>query len=146
MVLRPETIEQRLKELDEILQELVKYREIELEVLRREVGQRWILERGLIAAATIIFDVADHILAGHFGIYAETYEESLGMLRDKAVISEELYRDIKGLGGFRNILVHRYLDINPDEVFESFQKGLVVFPAFAREILAWMDETLSSAV
>jgi len=145
MVLRRETIEQRLKELDEILQELGKYRGVDLEALRKEVGQRWILERGLIAAATIIFDVADHILAGHFGVYAETYEESLGTLRDRAVISEELYREIKGLGGFRNILVHRYLDINPDEVFESFQKGLVVFPAFAREILAWLDATVSSA-
>jgi uncharacterized protein YutE (UPF0331/DUF86 family) len=145
MVLRRETIEQRLKELDEILQELGKYREVNLEALRRDVGQRWILERGLIAAATIIFDVADHILAGHFGTYTETYEESLGTLRDRAVISKELYREIKGLGGFRNILVHRYLDINPDEVFESFQKGLVVFPAFAREILAWLDATVSSA-
>jgi uncharacterized protein YutE (UPF0331/DUF86 family) len=145
MVLRQETIEQRLKELDEILQELGKYRGVDLESLRREVGQRWILERGLIAAATIIFDVADHILAGHFGVYAETYEESLAALRDRAVISEEVYREIKGLGGFRNILVHRYLDINPDEVFESFQKGLVVFPEFAREILAWLDATVSSA-
>ena len=46
---------------------------------------------------------------------------------------------IKGLDGFRNILVHRYLGINPDEVFDNFQKGLVVFPAFAQEILAWLD-------
>lgn len=145
MVLRREAVEKRLKELAEILQELGKYRGVGLEALRREVGQRWILERGLIAAATIIFDVADHILAGHFGVYPETYEESPGTLRDRAVISEELYREIKGLGGFRNILVHRYLDINPDEVFESFQQGLVVFPAFAREILAWLDTTVSSA-
>ncbi len=143
MVLRREAVEKRLKELDEILKELDKYREVDPETLRRDVGQRWIIERGLIAAATIVFDVADHILAGHFGVYAETYEESLRTLRERAVISEELYREIKGLGGFRNILVHRYLDINPDEVFESFQKGLVVFPAFAREILAWLDTTLS---
>jgi uncharacterized protein YutE (UPF0331/DUF86 family) len=145
MVLRREAVEKRLKELDEILQELGKYRGVGLEALRRDVGQRWIIERGLIAAATIVFDVADHILAGHFGVYAETYEESLGTLRDRAVISEELYRQIKGLGGFRDILVHRYLDINPAEVFESFQKGLVIFPAFAREILAWLDTTVSSA-
>ena len=145
MVLRREAVEKRLKELDEILKELDKHREVDSETLRRDVGQRWIIERGLIAAATIVFDVADHILAGHFGVYAETYEESLGAIKDRAVISEELYRDIKGLGGFRNILVHRYLDINPDEVFESFQKGLVIFPAFAREILAWLDTTVSSA-
>jgi uncharacterized protein YutE (UPF0331/DUF86 family) len=43
------------------------------------------------------------------------------------------------LGAFRNILVQRYLGIDPDEVFGNFQKGLVVFPAFAQEILAWLD-------
>jgi uncharacterized protein YutE (UPF0331/DUF86 family) len=139
MVLRREAIEQRLKELDEILQELDKYRETDRETLRRNLSQRWIVERGLIAAASIILDVADHILAGHFGAYMETYEESLQALQDKAVISAGLYSQIRGLGGFRNILVHRYLGIDPDEVFDNFQKGLVVFPAFAREILAWLD-------
>lgn len=141
MVLRREAIEQRLKELDEILQELNRYREIDPEAFRNNVSQRWIVERGLIAAASIVFDVADHILAGNFGTYAETYEESLQNLRSKEVISEELYRQIKGLGGFRNILVHQYLGIDPDEVFENFQKGLVVFPAFAKESLAWLDTT-----
>ena len=139
MVLRREAIEQRLKELDEILQELAKYREADQETLRRNLSQRWIVERGLIAAASIILDVADHILAGHFGAYMETYEESLQGLRDRAVISAELYDQIKGLGGFRNILVHRYLGIDPGEVFDNFQKGLIVFPAFAGEILAWLD-------
>ena len=68
MVLRREAIEQRLKELDEILQELNRYREIDPEAFRNNVSQRWIVERGLIAAASIVFDVADHILAGELGL------------------------------------------------------------------------------
>jgi len=139
MVLRPESISQRLKELDEILQELDKYRQIDQESLRKNLSQRWIVERGLIAAAAIIIDIADHILAGHFGIYAETYEESLKSLEANDVISSELYDQIRGLGGFRNILVYSYLGIDPDQVYENFQKGLLVFPLFAHEILEWLD-------
>lgn len=139
MVLRREAIEERLKELDEILQELGKYRNITWEKFEADLSQRWIIERGLIAAASVVFDIADHILAGHFGFYPETYEESLEALRDKEVLSERLYRRIKGLGGFRNILVHRYLGIDPREVFENFRKGLEIFPLFAQEILAWLD-------
>lgn len=139
MVLRPESIKERLKELDEILQELSTYREIEQESLYKDLSQRWIIERGLIAAAAIIFDIADHILAGHFGTYVETYEESLESLRDTRVISADLHAQIKGLGGFRNILVHSYLGIDPGQVFENFQKALVVFPLFAQEILEWLD-------
>ncbi|GAB4419643.1 MAG: DUF86 domain-containing protein [Anaerolineae bacterium] len=139
MVVREEGIKQRLKELDEILQELSKYRQVSRAEVDSSLSQRWIIERGLIAAASVIFDIADHILAGHFGYYAETYESSLAGLRDKRVISDNLYSQMKGLGGFRNILIHRYLGIDPAEVFENFQKSLEIFPEFAQEILAWLD-------
>ncbi len=139
MNLRHEAIEGRLKELDEILAELRKHQEITTEEMQESLSQRWVVERGLIAASTVLLDIADHILAGHFGVYAETYEESLASLEAKGVISEEVYGRIKGLGGFRNILVHRYLDIDPREVQQHLKKGLDVFPRFAQEILDWLE-------
>lgn len=139
MVLRREAIEERLKELDRILQELSKHKDLSREAFDSDLSQQWIIERGLIAAASVILDVADHILAGHFGYYAETYEDSLRALRDRGVISATLYRQIKGLGGFRNILVHRYLDIDPDEVVRNLKKGLTAFPRFATQVLSWLD-------
>jgi len=139
MGLRRDVIDKRLKELDEILQELAKYTGISPESLKRDLSLRWIIERGLIAGASVILEISDHILSSQFGIYAETYEESLKMLFDRGVISEGLYLQIRGLGGFRNILVHRYIDIDPDQVFEGFHRSMEIFPWFAREILAWLD-------
>ncbi len=139
MVLRPETILVRLKELDQILLELDKYRDLTWEEFIKSLSQRWIVERGLMAAATMIFDVADHILGGHFGQYAESYEESLGMLHDLEVLPVELYDQMRGLGGFRNILVHGYLKIDPLHVYENLGKGLRMFPQYGQVILAWMD-------
>jgi uncharacterized protein YutE (UPF0331/DUF86 family) len=139
MVLERTVVQERLKELDQILQELLKYQDIAWETLQADLSQRWIIERGLIAAASVIFDIADHILAGHFGFYAETYEGSLEGLREKKVISEMLYDQIRGLGGFRNILIHRYVRIDPQEVAGNLRKGLSVFPQFAAEILSWLD-------
>ena len=139
MVLRREAIIERLKELDRILQELSKYESVAWEEFQTDLSQRWVVERGLIAAASIVFDVADHILAGHLGIYAETYEQSLEMLCGERVISEKLHQQMKGLGGFRNILVHGYLKIDPRQVHDNLGKSLVVFPQFAQEVLAWTD-------
>jgi len=138
-VVRRESVEVRLKELDEIIQELFKYKDVNPEALKRDLSQRWIIERGLIAGASIIFDVADHILSEDFGFYSESYEDSLSGLFEKGVISEDLYKQIRGLGGFRNILIHRYTGIDPDLVFENFHRGLKVFPRFAKEVLAWME-------
>jgi uncharacterized protein YutE (UPF0331/DUF86 family) len=141
MVLRRDVIDKRLKELDEILQELAKYTGISPESLKRDLSLRWIIERGLIAGASVILEISDHILSSQFGVYAETYEESLKMLFDRGVISEDLYRLIKGLGGFRNILVHSYVDIDSGQVFEGFHRSMKVFPWFAKEVLAWLGDS-----
>jgi len=139
VVIKHSSIVERLKELDTVLQELRVYQSIKPETLHTNISQRWIVERGLIAAASLILDIADHILVGHFGFYANSYEESLQGLLDKGVISPELFSQIKGLGGFRNVLVHMYQEIDPALVADSLNKGLIAFPQFAQEILAWLE-------
>ncbi|MEM3580565.1 MAG: HepT-like ribonuclease domain-containing protein [Candidatus Bathyarchaeia archaeon] len=81
--------------------------------------------------------VADHILASKYRIYPETYEDSLRMMYQKGVISEALYKKLKGLGGFRNVLVHEYLSIDLEEVYKNknYKESLQVFTEFAKEIL-----------
>ena len=139
MILRHEAIEERFKELDTIIQELGKYSDISWDTFNSSLSQQWIVERGLLAAASLIFDVADHILAGHFGDYAHTYGESLTKLHARGVLSAELSEQMKGLGGFCNILIHAYLEIDPQEVYDNFHKALGVFPQFIREVLDWLE-------
>jgi len=140
MVLKRDSIIERLKELDTVLQELNQYTSLTEEDIRADMSQRWIIERGLIAAASLILDVADHILVGQYGIHTTTYEESLLRLQDKKVISEPLYQNLRELGGFRNILVHLYQEIDPRQVWESYQKGMNTFLQFAQEILSWLEK------
>ncbi len=138
---RTETIATALKELDRVTEELAKHRGVTLEELEASLSRRWTIERGLIAGANLVFDTADHILSSRFHVYPETYEDSLRLLRDNSVISEELYGSIKGLGGFRNILVHEYLGIDMAEEYRNFQKALKVFRDFAREILIFIGSS-----
>jgi len=127
--------------LDRVMEELTKYKNKRLEDLTKSLSMRWTIERGFIAAATLIFDIADHILSAKFGIYPETYADSLKLLKDKGVISPDLYQKIKGLGGFRNILVHEYLKVDVDELYENFQRCFKVFPQFSKEVQEWLERT-----
>ena|GEM_PF-1278167 len=76
-MVRRESVDLRLKELDGIIYELSKYRDASPEMLKKDLSLRWIIERGMIAGASIIFDVADHILSDEFGFYSGSYEDSL---------------------------------------------------------------------
>lgn len=125
--------------MDTVLEELNRYKNVHIEQLRGSLSLRWTIERGLMAGSTLIFDVVDHILSAVFGIYPETFESSLESLRNREVISQELYDDIKGLGGLRNILVHEYLKIDLGEIYRNLEKGLRVFSRFSQEIQRWLE-------
>lgn len=138
MVLKRSSIIDRLKRFDETLHELHRYEATTFEEFRDSISLQWIIEHGLIRCATIIFDIADHLLSGHFNSYSESYEESLAELYRHGVISEGLFQNLKGLGGFRNVLVHQYMVVEPGETLENFRKGLKVFPQFGQEIQSWL--------
>jgi uncharacterized protein YutE (UPF0331/DUF86 family) len=139
-VFKRAVVEMRLKELDAVIRQLNKYRDIKPDTIKQDLEKRWVIERGIEAGAQLILEIADHILSNQFGYYSETYEDALKGLLEKNVISEELYSQIKGLGSLRNILVHQYVQIDLDIVFNSFHKSLKVFPLFAQEIMGWMEE------
>ncbi len=98
------------------------------------------MERGLLNAAGLVFDIADHVLSGHFGRHSETYQASLDGLYEERVIPRDLHEHLEGLGGFRNLLVHEYVELDSAEVHQHFQAAFQVFPRFASAVLAWLEE------
>jgi uncharacterized protein YutE (UPF0331/DUF86 family) len=56
------------------------------------------------------------------------------------MLSSALDEDLRGLGGFRNLLVHDYVELDPAEVHRHFQRAFEVFPRFAREVQAWLEK------
>lgn len=139
MILRSEVVRERLRLLEETTAELERQPSATGEELRRDVPRRWILERGLIAAANLVFDVTDHILAGHFQAHPETYEEALLELQARGVISKQLHSQLRGLGGLRNVLVHLYAMTDPVLIAEHHTKAPGAFRRFITEVARWLE-------
>jgi len=138
MVLRVEAVESRLLRLEEVLTELEELGEIPAEMLRSNLRDSWAVERGLQVGAEIVFDISNHILSGHFGISAESYEDMLVQLTNRGVLDADLHGRLKGLGGFRNLLVHDYLRIDPEKVAKALVRAPRDFGDFARAIRGWL--------
>jgi uncharacterized protein YutE (UPF0331/DUF86 family) len=137
------TLEQRLKRLHEIRENL---REVAATIESDFVADfhhYWLAERGLQLGAEVVLDIGNHVLATVFSRYPETNEETLSSMHECGVISPELYDQLKGYGGLRNILVHGYLRVDASQVYEHAQKAPDVLAMFSQEILAWMDAHVS---
>ena len=97
MVVKRETVITRLENLDRIVSELNQYAGLTYSQYSAELRHQWVIERGLIAAAGVILDIAEHILVAHFGEYSGTYEKSLAAIHQRSVISAQTYQHLRGL-------------------------------------------------
>lgn len=145
MVLRPEALRQRLLKLEEIIARLQAAGQTDRATLRTNFRDAWIAERGLQLGAEVVFDIGNHVLSAHFGVSPKDYEDIIVQLANLGVVDETLRRRLKGLGGFRNILVHGYLRVDPDRVADYLEKAPTDFSDFARQIRDWLARTTGAA-
>jgi uncharacterized protein YutE (UPF0331/DUF86 family) len=138
VTLRPRSVEGRLRRLQHVVRRLRHYRALARADIEGNQDLEWALERGLHLGCEILLDVGNHVLAGAFGRTADSYEEILSALADEGVLSAALRQALTGLGGFRNVLVHDYLDLDMDRVFDVLQRAPEQFEAFAAELHAWL--------
>ncbi|HEX7506269.1 MAG TPA: DUF86 domain-containing protein [Polyangia bacterium] len=112
-----------------------------------EVGMRramdpateWARERGLQIAAQAVFDIGNHVLSGGFAERPADYAAIPSMLGRNGVISVELETRLRGLAGFRNLLVHDYARVDPARVRDLLESRLPDLVAFADAVEDWLN-------
>ena len=136
MVVRHEVLRERLAVLRETLRRLDEVRVHQ----PSDAIAEWALERGLQIAAQSVFDIGNHVLAGGFGERPADYASIPMSLRKHGVIREELETRLRGLAGFRNLLVHDYARVDPERVRELMEQRMDDLAEFADAVEAWMDK------
>jgi uncharacterized protein YutE (UPF0331/DUF86 family) len=139
VALRVEGIRARLLRLEEVISELAGFARMDPDALLGNLRDRWAAERGLQLGAEILFDIGNHILSAKFGISPESHEDIFDELTRRGVLDAGLRSRLKGLGGFRNILVHDYLRIDPDLLRDGIAQAPRDFGDFAAAIHRWLD-------
>jgi uncharacterized protein YutE (UPF0331/DUF86 family)/predicted nucleotidyltransferase len=125
--------------LNRVADELDKHARVSADDLATDLTLCWAVQHGLLVGISLILQAAQHILTRHFGTLPDSYEASLAALRAHKVISATLYRRLRGAGGFRNVLVHEYMEVDLDRVAQYARRAPKTFRDFARELSQWLE-------
>lgn len=139
MVLDKKVIEARLRKLDRAVAKLKRFTKISLEDYLANEDYQDIVERNFQVAIQTCIDIANYIIAQENLSVPEQEENIFITLSKGAILSDELGEKIKGLVGFRNILVHEYLGIDHSLVYEILQNKLSDFDDFAKAIVTFLE-------
>ena len=119
-----------------------------LATLRRHAGaspaslgagteRRWAVERGLQLCAQNALDIASHISSAA-GLDPGSYRSSIDCLVEAGALPRTFADRFRGIAGFRNVLVHGYLEIDLDLLARMLSERLEDFDEFASHVEYWL--------
>ncbi len=132
-------IERRLDELNERLSRLEPLKDKSPDDFLQDAYLRDIVERNLEVSAQCCIDIANRIITLEDALKPQDYYESILRLGELGVLPMDFAQELAPLAGFRNILVHRYLTIDWNEVYKSLQQMNILYE-FTDFIKAWMRQ------
>lgn len=120
----------RLQNLESNIAELRKMRrEYTVDQIKDSTTKEWALRYGLLESIQIVIDLSCHIVAHQNLGNAETYSDCIKLLREFNILGKELTQRLISMAGLRNILVHEYVEIDIEQLFEMLNR-LDDFTAF----------------
>lgn len=96
-----------------------------------------IIERNFEVAAQCMLDIANRIIAELEGEKPIDYFTAILILGDLGVLPKDFAKKIAPIAGFRNILVHQYMDLDWNKIYD-FLGELSDFYNFIKYIEKWM--------
>ena len=123
-MVRAEVLRRRLSKLDEYLGHLEAMRQYSAEEFLAEPERYGAAERFLQLAIEILNDVASHVIADEQLGVAESSRDIPRLLREHGFIDTDAEQRWLQMNGFRNILVHEYLDVDRSVVHDVLQHRL----------------------
>jgi len=123
-MVRPEVVRKRLNRLDEYLAILKNMQSVSYDEFSQNPEKYGSVERFLHLAVEAVTDIGNHIIAEENLGMVNSYSDIPGILKDKGVIDEALCQTWIRMIGFRNALVHDYVEIDFEIVYDVLQNHI----------------------
>jgi len=111
---------------------------------KREYGAdmvtRRAVERTFVNPIQACIDLAKHIRSTEGLSPSGTSKREIKALESAEIVSSETREHIEEAVGFRNLLTHRYGEIDHEVVYEILQNDLRWFERFQQEIARWYQQ------
>jgi len=130
----------RLEYINQYTNELKQMRRLSREEYLEDIVHQRAVERSLMNAIQSCIDLAAHIRATEDFGTAATSREEIEALVDAGIVTPETGTKLADAVGLRNLLVHRYGDVDHDLIYDVLESDLQWFDRFQQEVAMWFRE------
>ncbi len=110
-----------------------------LEEIKKDPYLQDVIERNFEVAAQACIDISNRIISLEDFQKPADYYQAIERLGEHDILPEKFADEFAPIAGFRNLLVHQYLEIDYEEVYEYLQ-NLEQLYKFMDHIREWLSE------
>jgi uncharacterized protein YutE (UPF0331/DUF86 family) len=140
-----ELVSRKLSRLKEYLDELRKSNDITWVVYQSDVRAKAFVERYIHLAIEEVIDIANHLVSFHKWREPTSFRDLFAILAEHDVLPKDQLPTFQNMASFRNMLVHRYENIEDEVVFAIFKNRLGDFDLFISSVNDWSNASLGDA-
>lgn len=129
-----DVFDRRLAAFEQVLSDLRQAIETPLAEFLNDRGQQAKVERWTQVLVEIALDSANHLIADHGWQTPSTNRQCFTVLAQEGVLDDELADRLAGWAGLRNVLVHLYLTIDHQLLYEILTSELDQMADHARAV------------
>lgn len=140
MALDLKSISARLDKLRGYLALLKEAQKMDLDTFKGDPKNYYTVERALQLAIERCHDIANHLISQLDMERPDKYETVFEILGKNGVVPAGFGKKLVSMARFRNLLVHEYMEIDLDRVYEILKTKLRDFEMFARHIVTFLEK------
>lgn len=134
-----EIVVDKLRHINEYTNDLKEMRGMAKEDYITDTVLQRAVERTFMNLIQSCIDLAQHIRAAEGLSPSGTAKKEIESLGTNDIITAETQKKLEEAVGFRNILAHRYGDVNHEVVYEVLHTDLRWFERFQQEVAQWFQ-------
>lgn len=139
LMISHDIIKERLREIDENTKILARLKKMDKEKFVAAPDIFKLAERCLEINIQAILDIGHHIIAGGNMKRPRDNKDVIQVLAAEKIIPRGFAKKIVPMIGLRNILVHEYIKIDPEQIYRHL-RDLGDFCVFQKHIIGFMEK------
>ena len=136
----PQAVQALLQSLSEYTEDLRTYQRLNHDDVIADRNYQSMIRYALQTAIQCVIDIANHLLiGGDLEQPSDSRAAILGLGR-YGILPQDFAQGLAGMSGLRNVIVHRYMAVDDELIYQFLQRCVTDFDAFSQHIVNYLRE------
>ena len=144
IMIDPQTVQDLLQTLSEYTEDLRTYQQLSHDEVVTDRNYQSMIRYALQTAIQCVIDIANHLLvAGDLEQPPDSRTAILG-LGTHDILPQDFAQRIADMSGLRNVIVHRYMTVDHELIYQFLQRCVDDFEAFSQHIVDYLQANVDA--